>query len=114
MIETDQITLSELIEEAKESGGPELANYQTFVSDLAPALGLKRPDMAKEETRLNDYVFERRVTFHHPNGTTSNGLLSNYNIQCPFALPCSCGTFARFDNQSLPTTAPRAMAETIG
>lgn len=82
MGDTDQSALAELIAEARESGGSELANYQTFVSDLARALGCKRPDMAKEETRLNDYVYERGVVFHHPNGTTSTGRIDCYKRDC--------------------------------
>ena len=45
-----------LILEAKASGGSELANYQLFVIGLCNALGLKPPDMAKDDTALNDYV----------------------------------------------------------
>ncbi|MDQ2893808.1 MAG: hypothetical protein M3R64_12070 [Pseudomonadota bacterium] len=82
MGEVDQRGLEELIAEAKASGGSELANYQTFVSDLARALGMKRPDMAKEETRLNDYVYERNVVFRHPNGTTSAGRIDCYKRGC--------------------------------
>ncbi len=78
MGEVDQPALEELIAEAKASGGAELANYQTFVSDLARALGMKRPDMAKEETRLNDYVYERNVIFRHAGGTTSTGRIDCY------------------------------------
>ena len=78
MEQVDQIALAELIEEAKQSGGSELANYQTFVSDLARALGNRRPDMAREENRLNDYVFERGVVFHHPDGSTSTGRIDCY------------------------------------
>lgn len=82
MVQTDQTGLAELVAEARESGGSELANYQTFVSDLARALGCKRPDMAKEETRLNDYVYERGVVFNHPNGTTSTGRIDCYKRDC--------------------------------
>lgn len=82
MEDVDRSALEDLIVEAKASGGAELANYQTFVSDLARALGLKRPDMAKEETRLNDYVYERGVVFRHPNGTTSAGRIDCYKRDC--------------------------------
>ncbi|WP_199799160.1 class I SAM-dependent DNA methyltransferase [Erythrobacter insulae] len=82
MVETNQSALKALISEAKESGGSELANYQTFVSDLARALGADRPAMAKEENRLNDYVYERQVTFRHPNGSTSSGRIDCYKRDC--------------------------------
>ena len=78
----DRDALEALIQEAKASGGSELANYQTFISDLARALGLDRPAMAKEEGRLNDYVFERSVIFRHPNGTTSTGRIDCYKRDC--------------------------------
>ncbi len=58
MCDTDQDGLRALLAEAKASGRAELANYQTFVPDLACALGLNHPEMAKEETRLNDGMVE--------------------------------------------------------
>jgi len=82
MITVDQTALSSLIEEAKASGGSEMANYQIFVSDLAIALGAKRPDMAQEENRLNDYVYERAITFNHPDGRTSTGRIDCYKRGC--------------------------------
>ena len=42
-------------------GGAERANYQMFLTELCEALGLPRPDPASDDTRTNDYVFERVV-----------------------------------------------------
>lgn len=81
-ITVDQTALTSLIEEAKASGGSEMANYQIFVSDLAVALGDKRPDMAQEENRLNDYVYERAIIFNHPDGRTSTGRIDCYKRGC--------------------------------
>jgi hypothetical protein len=53
--------------------GSELANYQLFVTDLCRLLGVPTPDPAREDTRDNAYVFERRVTFRHGDGSESAG-----------------------------------------
>jgi hypothetical protein len=74
----DTEKLDALIAEAKASGGSELANYQLFIERLCIALGLPRPDMAREENDRNDYVFERRVDFKHPDGTRSAGRIDCY------------------------------------
>nr|WP_201258403.1 class I SAM-dependent DNA methyltransferase [Sphingopyxis macrogoltabida] len=55
-----------------------MSNYQLFVERLTGALGVPQPAFAREDTRQNDYVFERNVTFHHPNGTTSSGRIDCY------------------------------------
>jgi hypothetical protein len=60
--------LEKLVADVKPSGGSEMSNYQLFVERLSVALGLPQPEFAREETRFNDYVFERNVTFRHPNG----------------------------------------------
>ncbi|MEI9419382.1 type IIL restriction-modification enzyme MmeI, partial [Mesorhizobium sp. Cs1321R2N1] len=72
------VRLETLIAEAQASGGSELANYQLFVMGLCEALGLDRPAMAQEQNHLNDYVFERRVDFKHPDGTRSAGRIDCY------------------------------------
>ena len=59
-----------------------MSNYQLFVERLTGALGLPQPEFAREETRFNDYVFERNVTFRHPNGTTSTGRIDCYKRGC--------------------------------
>ena len=70
--------LEALIAEARGSGGSELANYQLFVVGLCEALGLDRPTMAKEENQFNDYVFERRIDFKHPDGSRTAGRIDCY------------------------------------
>ncbi len=59
-------------------GGSERANYQLFLTELAALLGLPRPDPASDDTRDNSYVFERRVTFNHGDGSQSSGFIDLY------------------------------------
>ncbi len=58
--------------------GSELANYQLFVADLCRLLDVPMPDPAREDTRDNAYVFERRVTFRHGDGSESAGRIDCY------------------------------------
>jgi hypothetical protein len=58
--------------------GSELANYQLFVTDLCRLLDVPSPDPAHEDTRDNAYVFERRVSFRHGDGSSSNGRIDCY------------------------------------
>jgi len=74
--------LEKLVGDVTSSGGSEMSNYQLFVERLTGALGLPQPEFAREETRFNDYVFERNVTFRHPNGTSSTGRIDCYKRGC--------------------------------
>ena len=58
--------------------GSELANYQLFVLELAALLGVDTPVPAREDTRDNAYVFERRVRFAHGDGSESEGRIDCY------------------------------------
>lgn len=60
------------------AGGSERANYQLFIADLCALLEVDHPQPANEDTRDNAYVFERRVVFHHGDGSTSNGFIDCY------------------------------------
>jgi hypothetical protein len=60
------------------SGGSERANYQLFITELCALLGVPLPDPARDDTRDNAYVFERRVVFHHGDGSSSNGFIDCY------------------------------------
>lgn len=64
------------------SSGAERANYQLFLVDLCHLLGVDEPHPAVQENHLNDYVFERTVTFKHPNGTQSSGFIDLYKRNC--------------------------------
>ena len=70
------------IQKAVASGGAERANYQLFIIDLCDILGVPRLDYSREDTAFDDYVFERRVTFHHPDGSTTSGFIDCYRRGC--------------------------------
>jgi len=53
--------------------GRERANYQLFLTELAALLDLPRPEPAGADDRDNAYVFERRVDFHHGDGSETRG-----------------------------------------
>ena len=59
-------------------GGSERANYQLFIADLCAFLEVAPPQPADEDTRDNPYVFERRIVFHHGDGSLSNGFIDCY------------------------------------
>ena len=58
--------------------GSERANYQLFIGDLCRLLGVPEPEPARDDTRDNAYVFERRVTFAHGDGSTTAGFIDCY------------------------------------
>ncbi len=60
------------------ASGSERANYQLFVTELCDLLGAPKPDPARDDTRDNAYVFERRVQFAHGDGSASNGFIDCY------------------------------------
>jgi hypothetical protein len=60
------------------SEGGERANYQLFLTHLCGLLGVPEPDPTKADDADNAYVFERAVTFHHGDGTTSPGFIDLY------------------------------------
>jgi hypothetical protein len=57
------------------AGGSERANHQLFVGELCRLLDLPPPDPARDDTRDNACVVERRVTFAHGDGATSHGFI---------------------------------------
>lgn len=77
-IAVDAEALERLIEEAKASGGSERANYQIFISGLCDVLGLPRPAMSQEANARNDYVYERKVDFRHPDGSVTPAFIDCY------------------------------------
>jgi hypothetical protein len=58
--------------------GSERANYQLFIADLCDLLDVPHPEPAHDDTRDNAYVFERRVTFAHGDGSQSSGFVDCY------------------------------------
>lgn len=60
------------------AGGTEKANYQIFLTELAQLLDVEPPQPQAADDRDNAYVFERRVTFRHGDGSESNGFIDLY------------------------------------
>lgn len=82
------------------SGAAERANYQLFLSELCDLLGVARPDPTKPDDADNAYVFERSVTFHHPDGSTSTGRIDLYKRGC-YVLEAKQGVEKREAAQAL-------------
>lgn len=62
----------------RDADGPERANYQLFVQRLCRLLDVAEPGFARAEAERNDYVFERRVDFVHPDGSRTPGFIDCY------------------------------------
>ena len=67
------------IDRWKSADGTEKANYVLFVRELCQLLGVPEPDPSRDDTRDNAYVFERRVTFQHGDGSESYGFIDCYH-----------------------------------
>lgn len=78
MTHPENALVEQFISRWQAAGGSERANYQLFVGELTELLGLPRPDPARDETRDNAYVFERRVRFRHGDGAESHGFIDCY------------------------------------
>ena len=72
---TDPTPTAAFITRWAAASGSERANHQLFVTELCELLGVPKPDPARNETRDNAYVFERRVQFAHGDGTQSHGFI---------------------------------------
>ena len=79
---TDHAAIDAFIGRWHQSGGAELANFQTFANELCDLLGVPRPDPAQEQVERDDYVFERRVDFKHDDGSTTAGRVDLYKRNC--------------------------------
>lgn len=82
------------------SGAAERANYQLFLTELCDLIGVGRPEPSRPDDADNGYVFERAVTFHHPNGTTSTGHIDLYKRGC-FVLEAKQGVEKRESVQTI-------------
>lgn len=75
----------------KQSGAAERANYALFLTELCAVLGVEPPKPARDDVSLNAYVFERSVTFHWPDGSTSPRRIDLYKRGC-FVLEAKQGS----------------------
>ncbi len=69
------LTPTQFIAKWSKASGSERANYQLFITGLCDLIGVEQPDPAREDTRDNAYVFERRVQFAHGDGGESLGFI---------------------------------------
>ncbi|RKX37600.1 MAG: class I SAM-dependent DNA methyltransferase, partial [Verrucomicrobia bacterium] len=74
----EEQTVKAFIERWENSGAAERANCQSFLSELCTLLDVPPPEPTTPDTNLNAYVFERDVTFHHGDGSTSTGRIDLY------------------------------------
>ena len=82
MQEAETASVRAFITRWERSGASERANYQLFLSELCDVIGVPHPDPATPDTSENEYVFERSVTFHHGDGTSSIGRIDLYKRGC--------------------------------
>lgn len=76
------VSFEDFLGQAKASGGAEMANCHLFIERLCRYLELPEPALSTEENRHNDYVFERRVDFKHPDGSRTPGRIDLYKRDC--------------------------------
>jgi hypothetical protein len=88
------------IDRWKRSGAAERANYQLFLSELCDLLGVSGPEPTTPNDSENAYVFERSVTFHHSDGSTSTGRIDLYKRGC-FVLEAKQGVEKREQEAAL-------------
>jgi hypothetical protein len=69
---------AQFIAKWNKASGSERANYQLFITGLCDLIGVEQPDPARDDTRDNAYVFERRVQFAHGDGGESLGFIDCY------------------------------------
>ena len=95
------------------AGGGEMANSQTYLSELCDLLGVQRPDPFTPDTAKHDYVFERRVEREWPNGSKHTLRIDLYKRGC-FVLESKQGTTAKATEPVLSLTAPAPQKKGIG
>jgi hypothetical protein len=61
-------------------GGRERSNSQSFLKELAVALGVE--ERPPSDSRRQDYAFERPVKLREPNGSASTGFIDLYKKGC--------------------------------
>lgn len=78
------------------SGASERANYALFLAELCDLIGVARPDPTKPDDADNAYVFERAVTFHHPDDRRARGASTSTSA------PASCWRPSRASRNARP------------
>ena len=88
---THESSINRFMDRWAASGAAERANCQIFLTELCEQLGIPKPEVTKSDPKLDGYVFERDVTFHHGDGTTSHGRIDLYKRDC-FVLEAKQGS----------------------
>jgi len=104
-------TIQHFIDRWKNSGAAERANYQLFLTELCDLLGVPGPEPTIPDDSENAYVFERSVTFHHADGSTSTGRIDLYKRGC-FVLEAKQGVEKREQEVAL-SEAGKAKAKAV-
>ncbi len=81
------------------SGASERANYVSFLNELCDQINVARPEPTQTDDAQNNYVFERNVTFHNADGSTSVGRIDLYKRAC-FVLEAKQGSEKQGKEQS--------------
>jgi hypothetical protein len=101
------VNLATLLASWKDSGAAERANYQLFLTQLCDLLDVPQPEPTRPAIEDNAYVFERDVTFHESDGTSSIGRIDLYKRGC-FVLEAKQGSDAHHaDEQAELLLLPR-------
>ncbi len=83
--------ITNFIERWATSSAAERANYQILLTELCDVLEVSRPEPTKINEDDNAYVFEKAVTFHHGDGTSSTERIDLYKRGC-FVLEAKQGS----------------------
>lgn len=78
---TDLEDVNAFISRWQESGGNELANFQSFATELTTILKVEKPKPATSDGQNDDYRFERPVKFIHT-GRQRRGRIDLYRRAC--------------------------------
>ncbi|WOI56729.1 class I SAM-dependent DNA methyltransferase [Palleronia sp. LCG004] len=93
------LQVEDFITRWRASGGSEIANFQTFASELCDILGVDRPKPAQSDGQTNDYRFERPVTETHT-GTRRRRRIDLYRRQC-FVMEAKQGAGPKAESEQL-------------
>ncbi len=72
------INIDEPIARASKASGSEIPSARTIARELCIALDLPPPNLAVDDNRANDYVFERSVLFQHGDGSSTTKFIDCY------------------------------------
>ncbi len=88
------VSIQDFISRWKTSGASERSNYQLFLSELCKIIGVMGPEPSQPDNEKNTYVFEKAVSQHHADGSTSQRFIDLYKRGC-FVLEAKQGAEKR-------------------